>query len=919
MTFPPRPPTDDSRRTELLKLMEVPDSPQLYVLGCFAQYVTVYAQQVRAFNLVDALVGRGRLTAHNHVAVIGGGIAGLTAAAAAAVRGVERVVVFEKQGATMRVQRDTDKRFLHPHIYDWPGPDADAAPEDDRAGHDILDWNANRAATVVTQLDVGWQHVRLHHPALEAPRLQCQDIGVLRQGGRWRIEWCDQPAESFDVVLLAVGFGRDASAGTQSYWTDTSLDDMDEEFGGTWFVSGYGDGGLTDLMRLCIMDFRHREVLEHIDAATREVVGVRLVEADNRRRAPSELAEQFLAAAAAVKQDLDPHLKKRAIGRVVLNCPSEDALFSGRSSILNRLIVAYLKVDKRFELFDGGRVELPLNHQDGRYRISFQDRPDLFVADRVIIRHGPAPAIEADFPGLRFRQLKAKWRSLRQHEDWTRVPIYTRGAFSIGDAPLRVRSRLRADFAGRLGCVVITGTHKPPGISLSDRVEHALHRYQLRLASSGAKIATAPETIAASDALATAASYEWTVRALCDSAVAVFDLTGLEGAVMLLLGIRAAVRRGVTLTVSQNASLASSLPFNLAALNPIALDGDEAREMATAMESGFASLTAQRQSYLDLPAFDAVRNLGEEHRPVPPEEEILVLRWFDPQYGKLIQGALGGEVVRAFGEQTRVITTLDSRSPQLVSQRLYAAIRRTQVCIADWTGWRPNVLFETGVRLAVNPNDPLVTLCKEKPPGWESKITAWPADKDPSREDLKAFFAPIGFAFDDYKHLAGHLEAHRPPSSPTPRGRLAFGQTYQVVLESIARDLEPGGEAVTPSLMREAKRISGVGVPEAGGSPLLYAEALEYQARCYAAELMLATWHYLDRRHARGDAGLIDQVRAGAVPASDPRVHEMREVGRELTGRLRNLRGGDYHDVRSEILRALDVIDTNDEEMLGHE
>src|SRR6516164_7067657 len=49
----------------------------------------------------------------------------------------------------------------------------------------------------------------------------------------------------------------------------------------------------------------------------------------------------------------------------------------------------------------------------------------------------------------------------------------------------------------------------------------------------------------------------------------------------------------------------------------------------------------------------------------------------------------------------RIESIIDQVSPRLVGQRLYEAIRRSDMCIADWTLWRANVLYECGVRLAV--------------------------------------------------------------------------------------------------------------------------------------------------------------------------------------------------------------------------
>src|SRR4029450_2042464 len=91
----------------------------------------------------------------------------------------------------------------------------------------------------------------------------------------------------------------------------------------------------------------------------------------------------------------------------------------------------------------------------------------------------------------------------------------------------------------------------------------------------------------------------------------------------------------------------------------------------------FTALVAACDRYLDLPTYDPVRALGDDYRIRGPEAEILMLRWFDKQYGDKV----GDQIVRShlvdkFGKAADIITVLDSRSPQLVEQRLYAAIRR---------------------------------------------------------------------------------------------------------------------------------------------------------------------------------------------------------------------------------------------------
>lgn len=885
------------------------------MLGCFARYVTVYAQQVRAFNLVHTLARTGYLSAHSEVAILGGGIAGLTAAAASAVQGVRRVAVFEKLANTMRIQRGTDKRFIHPHVYDWPAATLAKDKEQERAGHDLLDWAPGRAGDVIEDLDRQWESLRKQYPALEGPRLNCHGIEILPEGPRWTVRVDGTSAGTFDLVVLAVGFGRDSVDITESYWTDTSLDGLEAESGATWFLSGLGDGGLTDLMRLCIMDFRHRAVLELIDQATREKVGNLLLEAERAGISPEKLAGVFRHAAGIVKPALDSRLLKRKLGRVLLNCPTERDLFSGRSSILNRLIVAYLLIDGRFELFPGGRIDPPQKIGDRRFRITFQEGIEPLVVDHVILRHGPASALEADFPEIwrRCRRLDETWKSARQHEDWTRKPLYSPGDFKPGVAP-----KLRVDFGEKIGCVVITGSKPLAGLNHRQRVAAALQRFKSRLDSGKDRdIDPDPVHIHFAEAFSSPASYERAVRALCESDIAVFDITGFESAVMLLLGIRASVRRGVTLTVSQGSSPGRFLPFNLAALNPIPLGKGDTEAIAAALETGLASLRAQPDAYLDLPVYDAVRHLGEDHGPLTPEEQILVLRWFDEQYDMLVKDLIGDLVVQAVGEGTKVVTTLDSSSPQLVGQRLYAAVRRAQICIADWTGWRPNVFFEIGVRMAVNPIDPVFILCRERPPGWEdTEKSRWPLAPDPSIEALRAFFSPVEFTFSNYLRIRDEINERRPPMEPNPRGMLSPGRTYRVICESIPRRLEPGGRSLAEMLLGEAARIAGPAVPEEGGFPLLYSDVLADQARSLSVEMLLATWHYLDRRSADGGKGLVDRVRDKELQPNDPQLAALRKVGRQLSARLRNLPPSRrVATLGGEIRRALAVLGTGEEEI----
>ena len=212
------------------------------------------------------------------------------------------------------------------------------------------------------------------------------------------------------------------------------------------------------------------------------------------------------------------------------------------------------------------------------------------------------------------------------------------------------------------------------------------------------------------EALATPGRWLQFVRALCAAPIAVVDATGFEPAVMLALGVRAVVRRGVTLTSTADllgTEQLSKLPFNIQETR-LLHHGDgylpqDTRHPLVAIPAailrGWQELEAQ-PSYLDLPAYDAVRC------PYPATDadgrsavaRMLVLCPFGESYAPNWL-ALSNALLRHY-PASEVARMLDITSPRLVGQALYEGIRWAKTCIADWTGWRPNVFFELGVRLA---------------------------------------------------------------------------------------------------------------------------------------------------------------------------------------------------------------------------
>lgn len=430
----------------VLEAMRVPGKSPVYVLGCFERRVTIYSQQVRALNLVDALFADGTLRDGATLAIVGGGIAGLTAAAGAARRGV-KVTVLERGAQLMPLFRKDPKRWLHPFVYDWPEPYWDR----ERAGLPVMDWTAATVAEVIEQLERAWdREVKGVEPLCSA-----RDAAITPEDRGVRVTWnrtldgggVKPEGRRFDVVVLAVGFGLEESdlPGYRGYWENDDLDntdwyDPDKEKPRRWLVSGSGDGALTDLLRLRIEGFRHERMVEDFvrDPRISEwIEKIREIEANPNARGSNEDARKY------VHEEYEkleaPYLvermkKRRRDTDVTLNEPTPH-YFQRDSSVLNRFLVAQLRHAGGFR-FVPGKV-LPSTRKEGDgVRVDFEGgRSEVF--DRVVFRHGPRPALERYFPEVwkACDAMRRRWQEAPHALDQTRTRYWEEGVFGPEDRP----------------------------------------------------------------------------------------------------------------------------------------------------------------------------------------------------------------------------------------------------------------------------------------------------------------------------------------------------------------------------------------------------------------------------------------------------------------------------------------------------
>jgi len=407
---------------DMLRYAAVPGLDRAYVIGCLERRVTIYAQQVRALNTVNALFTTGRVQPGDTVVVLGAGFAGLTAAVGAAFLGAE-VIVLEKEPIPFSVQAGCSQRWIHPHIYDWPYANSDQAS----AELPVLDWQAGPCESVVRdlraeveraqrdyRLEINCSIEDLQLPGEGNLRYQAHDdVGGLRSPYR-RIR--------YSALIVAVGFGVEPDG---SYWRE---DDLEQPFPGPrngFVVSGIGDGGLIESVRLRLGGHGEQQNLfpwlmeEFLPSLNRYLIGeLRAAESaaepspstyagDERHRRDegfshelAEVYERLLGEHPEVLRAAGSRLRPDSQVRLVGTLPEP---YHPHASALNRFLVAVLRhvdgphfeyIQGRTAASAGGRVIRRTGTADAGTVDPIEDDT------RLIVRHGPTSALEAGLAGL---------------------------------------------------------------------------------------------------------------------------------------------------------------------------------------------------------------------------------------------------------------------------------------------------------------------------------------------------------------------------------------------------------------------------------------------------------------------------------------------------------------------------------------
>ena len=416
-------------KEQILKNAEVADRDAVYCIGSFGARVNFHAQQNRALNLVWALCEDGQLKSGTEVAVIGGGITGLTLAAGLISLGC-RVDVFETAAFAVHRQIESHHRMAHPTINAWPKVLPSVTTQ-----LPFLEWHMAKCSVVAKALKKQYDELT---SAFEAGRPDSKRSRFLEgcfveeiiepAAGLVMIHSNRNESTVYRLAIIAVGFGKERSPGlygTLPYWDADNLEgERNSNSFARYVVSGGGDGGLIDALRVVHVDFdfgmlafaaaaalHGTEVAKKIEDA--EIIATKSLNPDAGalEKSYSDAAELLYSDATYGRvQDM----LSRSLGKfsklAFLTDTSWNPPFSLNAAPIHKLLLAHAKRGGKVIYAKGGLI-------DNADRYELDGKTYKKSETKVIVRHGAdaKPTLNHLISASQVEDLKEKQKHLSDY------------------------------------------------------------------------------------------------------------------------------------------------------------------------------------------------------------------------------------------------------------------------------------------------------------------------------------------------------------------------------------------------------------------------------------------------------------------------------------------------------------------------
>lgn len=251
--------------------------PSVYSATFFSRRnISIVDQQSRCFNLCWSLAKLKRVRSTQHVAVIGGGISGMTCAVALAAWTDCVVTVFERDSVQLKRFRRAGHRYIHPDLNHRGGDDGHLVYDPRKPTRfPFMNWSGNYAPAFAEELIAKFDHYR---STLNIALCLATKAGTPSSvGGRVELvvaSGTQRKTMTFDSVILATGFGEErlglsAHTNDTSYWLSGNplgyrASPLRKRGRDRVLVSGNGDSAVIELAHVLIRGFDHENILDFL-------------------------------------------------------------------------------------------------------------------------------------------------------------------------------------------------------------------------------------------------------------------------------------------------------------------------------------------------------------------------------------------------------------------------------------------------------------------------------------------------------------------------------------------------------------------------------------------------------------------------------------------------------------------------------
>jgi hypothetical protein len=300
--------------------------------------------------------------------------------------------------------------------------DADVTNPD--ASLPLMSWKEGTAQEVRNQLETKWKQIfeKYSEKLKLYLETEIQVIDLLKPSIQWKgmlfgpgtsVDEYKNPFEEFKLIIVAVGFGLEEKH--PGYWEEDNLDTIDVQETSrrlkNYVVIGCGDGGLVDILRIRIRNFKHAQVIDRFFASLDDEIKSELSFVDlevlgsiKKEKIDSELnndiSQRLHERYEEIYKDLSPEIKNKFLESLrvdttaTLIAPTRYP-YTLQSSTLNRFLVFCLLKLGRHTNYKVGRATIG-EPKEGRKEviIDINQSKIPISCDEVIWRVGPKSAIE---------------------------------------------------------------------------------------------------------------------------------------------------------------------------------------------------------------------------------------------------------------------------------------------------------------------------------------------------------------------------------------------------------------------------------------------------------------------------------------------------------------------------------------------